>query len=207
VEPISVTYRRGIGAWDVFLSCGERLAVTAGPDEAGLAEARAVARRHTLGRTIAVERVDVTTDTVEWRGLRFESLATTYGVEDPSLEQVSRLRACWEHYRQNLPPDMKVELYGNRVRIEPGAFGRRGDLLDAIGGFLAGAVPDDHTLAVAPRTHGVDHAREQFRRIQAVAVPDGFVRIVHEFTGFEDDGEIGTVYLVLKDRWNVDRPF
>jgi len=51
----------------------------------------------------------------------------------------------------------------------------------------------------------LDHAREQFRRACALPIPDGFVRIVHELTGFEDDGSIGAIYLVLKDRWDADR--
>jgi hypothetical protein len=29
---------------------------------------------------------------------------------------------------------------------------------------------------------------------------------VREPTGFEEDGPIGVMYLVLKDRWDVDRP-
>jgi uncharacterized protein YjbI with pentapeptide repeats len=65
--------------------------------------------------------------------------------------------------RTNLPSDMKIELYGNRVRIEPGAFGARAKLINTLGGFLAGAVPDDQDIAVGPQVRGLDHAREQFR--------------------------------------------
>ena len=38
-------------------------------------------------------------------------------------------------------------------------------------------------------------------------VPDGFIRVVQELTGFEEDGAIGAIYLVLEDRWDLDRPF
>jgi hypothetical protein len=47
---------------------------------------------------------------------------------------------------------------------------------------------DDVTLQVGPNAGGVDRAREQFARARAIAVPDGFIRVVHEYTGFEDDG-------------------
>jgi hypothetical protein len=30
---------------------------------------------------------------------------------------------------------------------------------------------------------------------------------VQELTGFEEDGAIGVIYLALKDRWDLDRPF
>ncbi|GAA0942980.1 hypothetical protein Vau01_066150 [Virgisporangium aurantiacum] len=54
------------------------------------------------------------------------------------------IRACWDYYQTNLPQDMKIELCGNRVRIEPGAFGPRGALINAIGGASASAVSDEH---------------------------------------------------------------
>jgi hypothetical protein len=53
---------------------------------------------------------------------------------------------------------MKVELYGNRIRIEPGAFGQRAAVINALGGLLAAAVPDEHDLVVAPHSSGTDHA-------------------------------------------------
>jgi hypothetical protein len=102
---------------------------------------------------------------------------------------------------------MKIELYGNRVRIEPGTFGARAELINTLGGFLAEAVPDDQELVMGPQARGVDHTREQFRRVCALPVPDGFVRVVQELTGFEEEGTIGAIYLVLKDRRDVDRPF
>jgi hypothetical protein len=141
------------------------------------------------------------------RSRRFEPLATTFGIADPSPAQHEQLTACWEHYRTNLPPDMKIELYGNRVRIEPAAFGARADLINTIAGYLAEAVPDDQDIVLGPQARGLDHAREQFRRACAVPVPDGFVRVVQELTGFEEKGAIGAVYLALKDRWDLDRPF
>jgi hypothetical protein len=208
MPPISVTYqRRHSGTWVAFLSTGEQLTVETDGDEAGLAEARAAVRRHTAGAEIAVERVDTTTGSIDWHGLRFEPLATTFGITDPSPAQLEQLTRCWEHYRTNLPPDMKIELYANRVRIEPGAFGARAELINTLGGYLAAAVPDDQDLVVGPQARSVDHAREQFRRACALPVPDGFIRVVQELTGFEEEGAIGAMYLVLKDRWDLDRPF
>jgi hypothetical protein len=68
-------------------------------------------------------------------------------------------------------------------------------------------VPDDQDLVVGPQTRSLDHAREQFRRASALPVPDGFIRVVQELTGFEEEGAIGAIYLVLKDRWDLDWPF
>lgn len=207
MDPISITYQRRYGGiWAVLLSTGEQLTVHAGADEAGLTEARAAARAHIGGGEIAVERVDTIAGGVPWQGLVFEPLATTFGITDPTPAQQDTLTACWEHYRANLPPDMKVELTGNRIRIEPGAFGARAELINTIGGYLAGAVPDDQNLIVGPQAQGADHAREQFRRACAIPIPNGFVRVVTEMTGFEEDGSIGWIYLILKDRWDIDRP-
>ena len=75
------------------------------------------------------------------------------------------------------------------------------------GGALASAVPDEQDIVVGPQVRGVDHAREQFRRACALPVPDGFIRVVNELAGFEDEGAIGAIYLVLKERWEADRPF
>ena len=207
MPPVSVTYqRRHGGGWLVFLSTGEQLTVEADGNEVGLAEARTTVRRHTAGAEIAVERVDTATGSIDWHGLRFEPLATTFGLADPLPAQLEQLTACWEYYRTNLPPDMKIELYGNRVRIEPGAFGARADLINTLGGFLADTVPDEQDLVLGPQAHSVDHAREQFRRACVLPVPEGFIRVVQELTGFEEEGAIGAIYLVLKDRWDLDRP-
>jgi hypothetical protein len=46
-----------------------------------------------------------------------------------------------------------------------------------------------------------------FRRARALSVPDGLLRVVQELTGFEEDRAIGTIYLVVTDRWDLDRPF
>src|SRR4051812_39479825 len=78
MDPIPITYQRRYGdVWAVFLSTGDELTVKAGHDEAGLTEARASAQRHIGDAAIAVERVDTTTGSIEWRGLRFEPLSTT----------------------------------------------------------------------------------------------------------------------------------
>jgi hypothetical protein len=58
-----------------------------------------------------------------------------------------------------------------------------------------------------PQAWSVDYAREQFRRACALPAPDGFIRVVQELTGFEGEGAIGAIYFVLKDRWDVQRPF
>ncbi|MFG2045351.1 hypothetical protein [Dactylosporangium sp. NPDC048998] len=208
MQSMSVTYQRRYGCvWAVFLSTGQQLTVEAGGDEAGLAEARAAARRHAAGAEIVVERVDTSTGGIDWHGLRFEPLPTTFGNTDPSPAQLDQLTACWQHYRTNLPPDMRIELYGNRVRIEPGAFGARSGLINTLGRFLADAAPDQQELVLGPQVQGPDHAREQLRRACALPVPDGFIRIVQELAGLEEDGSIGAIYLVLKDRWAADRPF
>jgi hypothetical protein len=94
---------------------------------------------------------------IGWHGLGFEPLST--GIADPSPAQLDQLTACWERYRTDLPPDVKIELYGGRVRIEPGAFGARAELINILGGFLAGAVPDDQEVRVGPQVRGLDHAR------------------------------------------------
>jgi hypothetical protein len=147
MDPISVTYRSGRTGWEVFLSSGQRLTISSAADEAGLTEARAAVRRHLAGQSVGVERFDTTVaEPIDWHGLRFELLATTHGLEDPTPAQADQLRACWEHYRTNLPQEMKIEQYGNRVRIEPGAFGQRAAMINARGGLLAEAVPDEHDL-------------------------------------------------------------
>jgi hypothetical protein len=100
---------------------------------------------------------------------------------------------------------MKIELYANRVHLEPGAFGARAELINTLGEFLAEAVPDDdQAIVVGLQARSVDHAREQFRRACALPVLDGFVRDAQGLTGLEEDGAI---YLVLTDRWDLDRPF
>ncbi|WP_432991668.1 hypothetical protein [Dactylosporangium sp. CA-233914] len=71
---------------------------------------------------------------------------------------------------------------------------------------LAGHLADAGTVVTGPQVRGLDHAREQFRRACALPVPDGFVRVVRELTGFEEEGSIGAIHLVLKERWDADRP-
>jgi hypothetical protein len=47
----------------------------------------------------------------------------------------------------------------------------------------------------------------RLHRACALPVSDGFIRVVQELTGFEEEGAIGTLYFVLKDRWDPNRPF
>lgn len=93
------------------------------------------------------------------------------------------------------------------VRVESGAFGQRRALIDAIGGVLAAQVPDEWTMATGPASSGLDQAREQFRRALLLEVPKDFVRVTTSFEGFEDEGTLGTIHLVLKERWELDRPW
>lgn len=97
--------------------------------------------------------------------------------------------------------------YGNRVRVEPGAFGRRRAVLDAVAGVLAEQVSDEWGVVPGPVSSGLVQAREQFRRAQLLDVPDGFVRISTRFEGFEDEGALGVIYLLLKERRAQDRPW
>jgi hypothetical protein len=71
---------------------------------------------------------------------------------------------------------MRLKFYGNRVRIEPGAFGERGRVIDAIAGQLAPQVPDAASLLVSPSANDLERAREPFAHARAILVPPGFVR-------------------------------
>ena len=190
-------------SWQAWLSTGERL-----PCGSDLADARAAVRTHLGERAeLDAEFVHVPEiEGVEWNGLRFCQLAPTFDLDAPTTEQARKLSDCYKYYRQRLPEGMKLELYGNRVRIEPGAFGTRGQIIDALAGTLAARIPDDLDLTVGPSARSLDRAREQFQRARAIPVPEGFVRVVHELTGFEDDGVLGTIHLLLRERWTDDRP-
>ena len=126
---------------------------------------------------------------------------------NPSEQQELALRACYEYYRDSTPPGMRVEFYANWVRIEPGAFGWRRAMIDGIAVALAGQVPDEFDVVTGPRAFGVDQAREQFQRALLLEVPEGFVRVSISYQGFEEEGDAGVIYLVLKERWEQDRPF
>lgn len=71
---------------------------------------------------------------------------------------------------------------------------------------LARELPDELDLHVGPSATGLDQAREQIRRTLLIDVPDGFVRVVTEFSGLEEYGDVGTIHLVLRDRWHLDAP-
>jgi len=116
------------------------------------------------------------------------------------------LVACFEYHRDAVPDGMWVECYGNRVRIEPGAFGLHAAIRDNLAGQLAGMLPDEAGLIVGPSATGADHGREQLRRALLLDVPDGFVRIVTQVAGLEDYGDVGVIHLVLRDRWYLDAP-
>ncbi|MGQ0464754.1 MAG: hypothetical protein ACT4QG_05470 [Sporichthyaceae bacterium] len=216
VDGIEIAYRWRRGRWTAALSNGEPLEVA--ESAAGFHEARAEIRSRMAARlAVSVEELDrhIAAEhlqppewaSVEWHGLRFAMLVPDYGVDDPSAEQRALLRACFEYYRDNVPEGMKVEYYANRVRVEPGAFGQRRAVIDAIGGALAAQVPDEWTMTTGPVSCGLDQAREQFRRALLLDVPEGFVRVTTSFEGFEDEGTLGTLHLLLKERWELDRPF
>lgn len=213
---IEIAYRWRHGRWTAVLSTGETIDLAEGGAEfhevraqiRGVLAARLAVPIEQLDQHIAAEQVQPPGwGSVEWHGLRFALLAPDYGVDDPSAEQRARLRACFEYYRDNVPEGMKVEYYANRVRVEPGAFGQRRALIDAIGGALAAQVPDEWTMATGPVSSGLDQAREQLRRALLLEVPEGFVRATTSFEGFEDEGTLGTVHLLLKERWDLDRPW
>jgi hypothetical protein len=87
---------------------------------------------------------------------------------------------------------VRVEYAGHRVRIDPAPVGLAADLFAALDG-------------TGTTTTAAD-ARTQLTEALAIAVPDGFVRIVHQFDGLEEFGEVGHFHLVLAERWPADAP-
>jgi hypothetical protein len=217
-EHILVTYRVSGRTWEALLSDGGRTIGGDSMNGAGLAEVR-VAARAFLAERLGVPEAEIDARIggefvqvppmggARWQGLEFRLLAPDFGADDPSDEQQAQLWQCYEYYRDNVPDGMRVELYGNRVRIEPGAFGARRAVIDGLAGQLAAQMPDDLNIVVAPVSSGVGQAHEQFRRARLLAVPEGFVRIVEEFEGFEEEGALGVIYLLLRQRWSIDRPW
>lgn len=187
-EPMDLTYRVASGVWQVLCSSGEHV-TTAVRSDGPLDQVRAAARTH-----LAV-RLGLTAEQVEqrirheyaqppeigsttWHGLRWTRHPPDFGVDDPNDEDQQQLAHCYQYYRDRVPDGMRVELYGNRVRIEPGPFGRRAAIIDAVGGHLAEQTPDELNLALGPHTRDLDQAREQLHRAKLIPVPDGFVRVV-----------------------------
>jgi hypothetical protein len=127
-------------------------------------------------------------------------------VRPPTADQIDQLRRCYEYYRDRVPEGVRVELYGNRVRLEPGAFGQRGAVIAALAEALRSDLPDDAAVVTGPAAGTLDRAREQLARILAIEVPAGFIRVTHQYVGLEDDGAIGHVHLTLRDRWPADSP-
>jgi hypothetical protein len=188
-ESVSVTYRHTRSGWEALLSTGVRLGRATTLDRA-----RQIVRLHTGTDQLGRESVQIPDDGVDWAGLRFDLTAPTFGADDPDEAQQQRLQRCCAFYRAALPDAMRVELYGNRVLVEPGAFGLRGQIISVVNG-VSGAVA--HADA-APVDGTVECAQEQFRLARSVPVPSGFVRVIHELVGFEDEGALGTIHLVLK---------
>ncbi|MFG1928432.1 hypothetical protein [Cryptosporangium sp. NPDC048952] len=184
---MDVTYRSTDDGWEPVLATGERLAPV--PD---LAAARAAVHERFGAGTNETVQVPLEGHGVVWDGIRFELLPPLYGANDPSTEQNARLVACAEYYRARVPAGMRVECAGNRVRIDPAPFGLAADLFSALDGTETTATADD--------------ARAQLLAAVAVAVPEGFVRVVHDFAGLEEVGEAGHVHLVLAERWPGDAP-
>jgi hypothetical protein len=197
-QPIKVTYRQTDEGWEPLLSTGGRLA-----PESGLAAARAAVELR-LGAVPApgTETVQVPMEGhgVLWAGLRFELLPPLYGADAPTAAQNARLTSCFEYYQARVPAGMRVECAGNRVRVDPSPSGLAGDLFAA----LDGSEPPGPNGSGAD--HSVERAREQLSQATAIEVPPGFVRVVHEFVGLEEFGEVGHLHLVLSERWPADAP-
>ncbi|MFI5958162.1 hypothetical protein [Cryptosporangium sp. NPDC051539] len=183
---MDVTYRRTDDGWEPILSSGEVLGPA--PD---LAAARATARHRS---DVGAETVQVPLEGhgVVWDGLRFELLPPLYGADAPTAEQTGRLDACARYYRERVPAGVRVECAGHRVRIDPSPFGLAADLFAVLDGTETSATDED--------------ARRQLREVLAIAVPEGFVRVSHEYAGLEQHGEAGHVHLVLTERWPADAP-
>jgi hypothetical protein len=217
-QEIRISYRPFLSGWDVLCSTGERISSQRGLSGDGLDHVRSAIRDH-LAATLDLSHEEIEDrigheyvqvaeiGATHWHGLSFMARAPDFDVDGPTQEQVDQLRNCFEYYRANAPEGMRIELYANRVRLEPGAFGQRRQIIDALAARLAEQAPDDVDLHVRPTATGLDQAREQMRRAQLLPVPEGFVRVVFDLAGFEDEGDIGVMYLVLKERWRLDQPF
>jgi hypothetical protein len=186
-QPTKVTYRLTDQGWEALLSTGGRL-----EPEPDLVSARKAAHEY-LGKPPDAENVKVPMEGhgLTWAGLRFELLPPLYGADAPTAEQNDRLTACFDYYRERLPDGMRVECAGHRVRVDPAPTGLVASLFSALDG-------------TGEETTG--RARDQLQLAKAIEVPDGFVRVVHEFVGLEEFGDVGHFHLVLRERWPEDAP-
>lgn len=183
---MNVTYRSTDDGWEPVLSTGERLA-----PEPDLVAARATVCAR-LGAVVETVQVPLEGHGVVWDGVRFELLPPLYGADAPTPEQSERLTTCAEYYRERVPVGMRVECAGHRVRVDPAPFGLHADLFAALDGTVLSATADD--------------ARRQLREALTIEVPDGFVRVAHDYVGLEEYGDAGHFHLVLADRWPADAP-
>ncbi|WP_035858526.1 hypothetical protein [Cryptosporangium arvum] len=184
---MDVTYRSTDDGWEPVLSTGERL--DPAPD---LATARAAVRERFGADATETVQVPLEGHGVVVDGVRFELLPPLYGADDHSPDQDALLTACAEYYRERVPSGVRVECAGHRVRIDPAPFGLVADLFSTLDGTST--------------TRTAADARTQLTDAMAIAVPDGFVRVVHQFDGLEEFGEVGHFHLVLADRWPGDAP-
>ncbi|GAA0231656.1 hypothetical protein [Cryptosporangium japonicum] len=184
---MDVTYRSTDDGWEPVLSTGERL-----EPASDLAAARAAVRDRFGDDTAETVQVPFEGHGVVVDGVRFELLPPLYGADDLSPEQDALLTACAGYYRERVPAEVRVECAGHRVRIDPAPFGLTADLFATLDGTGTTTTADD--------------ARAQLTGALAIAVPDGFVRVVHQFDGLEEFGEVGHFHLVLAERWPSDAP-
>ena len=202
---MNVTYRSTDDGWEPVLSTGERLA-----PEPDLDTARAAVRARLGADAVETVQVPLEGHGVVWDGLRFELLPPLYGADALSPEQEARLAACFEYYRERVPTGVRVQNAGNRLRIDPAPHGLEADLFAALEGgdrtfgSADGAALADSAQGAAPDDAG--DARTQLRAALAIEVPDGFVRVAHDYVGLEEHGEVGHFHLVLADRWPGDAP-
>ncbi|MER7273237.1 hypothetical protein ABT369_02150 [Dactylosporangium sp. NPDC000244] len=115
---------------------------------------------------------------------------TPVGAEyvDPGLDLVE-WRGLW------------FEPYADRYGLDDPTPAQRERLEACAEAYRGGSATVDvsaNVVRVVPAT------REQLEAARAVPVPDGFVRVVKELTGLDD--AVGVIYLVLKERWEIDRP-
>ncbi|WP_433086588.1 hypothetical protein ACQP1P_13625 [Dactylosporangium sp. CA-052675] len=96
---------------------------------------------------------------------------------------------------------MWFEPYADRYGLDDPTPAQREQLEACAEVYRAGLGAVDMSANVVRVVPGT---REQFEAARAVPVPDGFVRVAKEVSG--PDGTVWVLWLVLKDRWELDRP-